>query len=174
MHAGSRAQQQLDFLKFVQEEWVQAADPRLGLINLVLGAGGIGVQAQFLGGQAELAALLQQEGLVGPGAKVAALADLRYREMPWIDAVVHFASFDGVLAPADLLDVAAMEAGRSYFKLKSYIAADPLPDAALQAMLDWAAATEAVGGFLELDFIGGSKVRCMGERGRGWGGSHSG
>lgn len=43
---------------------------------------------------------------------------------------------------------------RPYFKLKSFMASEPLSDAALEAMLKWVGEAEDLGGYVELGLLG--------------------
>jgi hypothetical protein len=43
---------------------------------------------------------------------------------------------------------------RVYFKLKSFFAMEPLPDAAWRTMMEWQAKIQRYGGYVELDMLG--------------------
>jgi hypothetical protein len=152
------AKGQLAFLRWFQDSWTPSADPRIGVqVNPMGGDDGIAVTVQFSGNKKELEALLTADGLFSGAAKVGfslAPKDVRYREMPWIDTVVHNAGYTAVKKPNDLLNFAAMEVYRPYFKLKSFFAMEALPDKALQAMLDWVPKVVHYGGYIEIDMLG--------------------
>ena len=43
---------------------------------------------------------------------------------------------------------------RDFFKEKAFMAMSPLPEAGLQALLDWTAKIQRYGGYMEMDFMG--------------------
>jgi hypothetical protein len=68
-----------------------------------------------------------------------------------------------VTTPESLKDVAAMEAGRTFFKLKSFFLTPdaPLKAAAFEAMMAWVARAEKSGvAYVLLDILG-PKVGCL-------------
>ncbi|KAL4431444.1 hypothetical protein ABPG75_006700 [Micractinium tetrahymenae] len=143
--------QALEWLKFMQTSWVKSADPRLG-VSINIDSDGVEATGQWTGTKQELQAELAATGITA--AKWKFVNPPKYVEKSWIDSIIYNADTAGVNKPAQLLDIAAMEVDRPYFKLKSFLATKPLPDAALQAMIDWVPKIDPLGGYIEIDLLG--------------------
>ncbi|PSC74596.1 reticuline oxidase [Micractinium conductrix] len=139
------------FMQFVQTTWVNKADPKLS-IQINIDPDGLGLTVMCLGTKADCQALLVAEGVTSGGWK---LNSFSYKEMTWIQSVIENAWYDVIKKPADMLNVAALEIYRPYFKLKSFMPNQPLPDAAWQSMLDWITpALNDLGAYVELNVLG--------------------
>ncbi|KAL4421747.1 hypothetical protein ABPG77_009730 [Micractinium sp. CCAP 211/92] len=143
--------QALEWLRFMQTGWVLHADPRLS-VSVNIDSDGVEATGQWTGTKQELQAELAATGVTA--AKWQFVNPPKYYEKSWIDSVVFNADTAGVNKPNQLLDISAMELDRPYFKLKSFFATKPLPDAALQAMIDWVPKIDPLGGYIEIDLLG--------------------
>ena len=140
----------VDYMLHLQDVVAKIADPRIGGLQVNPKAkNSVSNQGLFLGKPAELDAALRSSQLSSWAA------NLKTKEMTWIDSAVAFSGLGNGKAPVDMMDIDSIEAnGRYYFKLNSlYVTeANPLPGSAFQDMLDWV--QNNTDGFVEFGLLG--------------------